>query len=252
MTELSRVECHCHTRYSKDCLTSLDRLLQACERKKIDRLIITDHNQIQGAQEAFKMDPKRVVVGEEIMTQAGELLAFFVQEEIPAGLPPLEAIRRLRQQNAFISVSHPYDQLRRGHWEPDDLLRIAPLVDAIETFNARCIWWPPFNHQAQDFARQHNLAGTAGSDAHSVYEVGRATLLLPHFNNADDLREVIRSAQFRVSGLAAGEMAKKEAEAPRGTAKQPHKKNPLLTKPPLCVQLTSPWGDGGTRQTQGT
>ena len=199
MKEFLKVECHCHTLYSKDCLTSLEALLQACERKGIDRLIITDHNNIQGAKQAIKMDPKRVIVGEEIMTQAGELLAFYVEEEIPAGLPPLEAIRRLREQNAFISVSHPYDRLRNGHWEADDLLTIAPLVDAIETFNARCVWWPAFNHQAQAFASQHDLAGTAGSDAHSAYEVGRATLLLPPFSNADDLRRVIRSAQFRVA-----------------------------------------------------
>jgi predicted metal-dependent phosphoesterase TrpH len=199
MNNLQKVECHCHTLYSKDCLTSLEKLLQACERKGVDRLVITDHNTIQGAELALKMDPKRVIVGEEIMTQAGELLAFFVQEEIPAGLAPLEAISRLRQQNAFISVSHPYDRLRKGHWEPGDLLTIAPMVDAIETFNARCVWQPQFNYQAQAFAGQHNLAGTAGSDAHSAYEVGRATLLLPYFSNADDLREVIRLAQFRTA-----------------------------------------------------
>jgi predicted metal-dependent phosphoesterase TrpH len=199
MKELLKVECHCHSQYSKDCLTSLDKLLQACERKGVDRLIITDHNNIQGARLAFNMDPERVIIGEEIMTRAGELLAFFVREEIPAGLPPLEAISRLREQNAFISVSHPYDRLRKGHWAPDDLLAIAPLVDAIETFNARCVWWPPFNQKARTFARQHNLAGTAGSDAHSAYEVGRATLLLPLFSNADELRQLIRSAQFRTS-----------------------------------------------------
>jgi predicted metal-dependent phosphoesterase TrpH len=199
MKDFLKVECHCHTQYSKDCLTSLDKLLQACEHKGIDRLIITDHNTIQGAQHAFRMNSERVIVGEEIMTEAGELLAFFVLEEIPAGLPPLEAIRRLREQNAFISVSHPYDRFRKGHWEPEDLLVIAPLVDAIETFNARCVWWPWFNHQAQNFANQHNLAGTAGSDAHSAYEVGRATLLLPPFGNAEELRRVIRSAQFRTA-----------------------------------------------------
>jgi predicted metal-dependent phosphoesterase TrpH len=197
MKNLVKVECHCHTQYSKDCLTDLDKLLQACERKGVDRLVITDHNTIQGAQIAHGMDPERVIVGEEIMTQSGELLAFFVQEEIPADLQPLEAIRRLRKQNAFISVSHPYDRLRKGHWKPDELKRIAPLVDAIEIFNARCVWWPPFNYQAQAFARQHNLHGTAGSDAHSAYEVGRATLLLPHFSDADELRQVIGQAQLR-------------------------------------------------------
>jgi hypothetical protein len=33
-------------------------------------------------------------------------------EEVPPGLTPHEAIRRLRDQGAFISVSHPFDTTR--------------------------------------------------------------------------------------------------------------------------------------------
>ncbi|HLE16473.1 MAG TPA: PHP domain-containing protein, partial [Anaerolineales bacterium] len=134
-----RVEFHCHTYRSKDSLASIEKLLQTCRRKGIDRLVITDHNTTAGAQEAQALDPERVIAGEEIMTQSGELLCAFVTEEIPKGLPPLEAIHRLRQQEAFISVSHPFDVMRNGHWQLPDLLAILPYVDAIETFNARCM-----------------------------------------------------------------------------------------------------------------
>ncbi len=194
------VEFHCHTHYSKDSLTSIEALLAACRRKKLDRVVITDHNTIEGALLAQQIAPDNVIVGEEIMTRAGELLAAFVSVEVPRGLPPQEAIDRLREQGAFISVSHPFDVLRSGHWEQADLLAILPEVDAIETFNARCLW-PGFNNRAQAFARQHGLPGTVGSDAHMPSEIGRAALRLPDFHDPETLRLAIRQGQ-RVGGLS--------------------------------------------------
>ena len=191
-----RVEFHCHTIYSKDSLARPQALVAAARRRGVDRLIITDHNSTGGALEAQRLDPELVIVGEELMTTRGELLTAFVTEELPSGLEPLEAIRRLRVQGAFISVSHPFDIYRKGHWELPDLLEIALLVDAIETFNARCMDMRP-NLQAREFARRHILAGTAGSDAHTAMEIGRATLTMDEFDDTDGLRRVIRSGQER-------------------------------------------------------
>lgn len=191
---LLRTEFHCHTIYSKDSLLQPQAMLAACQRKGIDRLIITDHNSIAGAIEAQRLDLQRVIVGEEIMTTCGEILAAFVCEEIPAGLEPGEVIQRLRAQGAFISVSHPFDHVRRGSWRLENLLKILPLVDAIEVFNSRCLAQTP-NQQAQELARQYNLAGTVGSDAHMALELGQSTLLLPDFHNAQELKQVIRQAE---------------------------------------------------------
>jgi len=195
MNTILRVEFHCHTIYSKDSLTKPDALVAACRRKGLDRVVITDHNSIAGAREAHALDPQRVIVGEEIMTTGGEILAAFVKEEIPAGLSPQETIERLRRQGAFISVSHPFDLTRKGHWKLDTLRDIAPLVDAIEVFNSRCIDNTP-NQQAQAFAQEHRLAGTAGSDAHTTFELGRSVLLLPAFSDAGELKQAIRSARI--------------------------------------------------------
>jgi len=125
------------------------------------------------------------------MTTKGELLAVFVKDEIPAGLSPEEAIRHLREQGALISVSHPFDVYRGGHWDKRDLLEILPDVDAIEVFNSRC-WSPEFNRQAQKFAEEHKIPGTVGSDAHATLELGRAVLLVEQFQGPDELRKVIR------------------------------------------------------------
>jgi predicted metal-dependent phosphoesterase TrpH len=190
-----RLEFHSHTIYSKDSLTTPEALIAACRRKGLDRIVVTDHNTIAGALQAQRLAPELVIVGEEIMTQQGELLAAFVSQEVPPGLTALESIEQLRQQGAFISVSHPFDHFRQGAWQLDDLLRIAPLVDAIETFNSRCMF-AKANQQAQAFAMEHGLLGTAGSDAHTTWELGRAAMLLPDFTNAIELKEALQEARF--------------------------------------------------------
>jgi predicted metal-dependent phosphoesterase TrpH len=190
--EKLRVEFHCHTIYSKDSLTKPRSLVAAARRAGLDRVIVTDHNSIEGALAAKNIAPDLIIIGEEIMTTHGEILAAFVTEKIPAGLKPRQVISLLRDQGAFISVSHPFDVFRGGHWELPQLLDIAPLVDAIETFNSRCMDMRP-NLLAQKFALQHNLAGTVGSDAHTGWEIGRASLSLEKFIDADGLRSVIRS-----------------------------------------------------------
>jgi len=186
-----RVEFHCHTRASKDSLTHPADLIAAAHRKGIDRLIVTDHNTITGARAAQALDPELVIVGEEIMTTRGEILAAFVTEEAPPHLSPAETIRRLKDQGAFISVSHPFDRLRAGGWDENDLLEILPQVDAIEVYNSRCIF-PGFNRAARRFAEKHNIAGTVGSDAHAAFEVGQSLLLLEQFEGAEQMRKVIR------------------------------------------------------------
>lgn len=192
-----KVEFHCHTIASKDSLTQPRDLVNTCRRKRIDRVIVTDHNTIAGARAAQALDPELVIVGEEIATTRGEILAAFVSEEIPRGLSPAETIRRLQDQGAFISVSHPFDRWRSGGWREDDLLEILPQVDAIEVYNSRCML-PRFNREAREFAEQHNIAGTVGSDAHAAFELGRSLMLLDQFEGPDEMRKVIRAGIPRV------------------------------------------------------
>jgi predicted metal-dependent phosphoesterase TrpH len=190
---LLRTEFHCHTIFSKDCLVQPKKLVKTCKRKKIDRVVVTDHNSIEGALRCKELDPDRVIIGEEIMTTEGELLAAYINKEIPQGLPPMEVITRLREQDAFISVSHPFDTHRNGHWSEVNLIQILPYVDAIETFNSRCML-PRFNHKAQEFAVEHGVPGTYGSDAHTGFELGRGNLLLPPFDDAKSLKIALKNA----------------------------------------------------------
>lgn len=192
-----KAEFHCHTIYSKDSLMRVETLLKACDRKGIARIAITDHNETAGALAAQKLDPQRVIVGEEILTTQGELLAYFVKEHIPAKLPPMEVVKRLREQDAFISVAHPFDTTRKQHWSEESLEPILPLLDGFEVFNARCLKMQP-NQLAMAYAQKHNLLHMVGSDAHFAYELGRSTLDIADFSNRQEMRAAVKAAQASV------------------------------------------------------
>jgi len=144
------------------------------------------------------MDPKLVILGEEIMTQDGEIIAIFVKEEVPPGLTAMQTITILREQGAFICVAHPFDRLRKGHWKPDILKEIVPYIDAIESFNARCMF-PGDNHRARNFAKEYELLTTVGSDAHTTFEIGKARMFLTDFHDTESLKQSLSKATIQVS-----------------------------------------------------
>ncbi len=186
--EFYKVDFHCHSDASPDSLVRPKELIAAARAKGIDRLVVTDHNTIRGALRCKELDPDLIIVGEEVQTSKSELLASFVTKEVPRDLEPKDAIKRLRDQGAFISVSHPFDP-HRG-WQINDLLEIIDLVDAVEVFNARCNR-AEWNLQAFEFAAEHGKPGTAGSDSHTMIEIGKAGIRVPAFNTAEELKAVL-------------------------------------------------------------
>jgi predicted metal-dependent phosphoesterase TrpH len=189
------VELHCHTYRSKDSLASPRALLETCRRRGIDRLAVTDHNTLRGALEAAELAPNLFIVGEEILTTEGELLGYFMTEEIPPRLSPQETIDRLRAQGAVISVSHPYDYARQGAWREEVLRPLLPQLDALEAFNARTYSAGP-NAQAAALARGAGLPGLAGSDAHAPFEVGHGLTVLEPFHDAPSFRRSLATARL--------------------------------------------------------
>ncbi len=195
MTDLIQAEFHCHSNYSPDSLMTIEEIIKTCRNKSIGKIAITDHGRNAGAFKAHQMAPDLVVVSEEILTNEGEILAYFMTEEIPDYLSPLEVVKRLKDQGAFISVAHPFDPYRGASWKPGTLEMLAPYLDGVEAFNARC-FDPSFNEMAGTFANEHGLAWMVGSDAHSIPEIGRAVLQLPNFNSAEELRQAVKTATF--------------------------------------------------------
>lgn len=175
-----RLDLHCHTRHSGDSLTTFAALLRWMDRRSLDMVAITDHNTIAGALEFHDRAPERFLVGEEIKTAQGELIALFLKKGVPPGLPIRETIARVRDQGGLVGASHPLDRLRPTAMGRQVLESIHEELDFVETLNARTIWAGD-NHLAQQLASQWGLPGSAGSDAHAPFEVGRAYVEMPRF-----------------------------------------------------------------------
>jgi len=195
-TDLWRVELHCHTRASFDSLSRPEEIVRVCREKGIDRIAITDHNTMAGIAAVQALAPELVIPAEEIKTAEGELIGWFMSEEIPRGLPLQETIARLRAQGAVIGVPHPLDSLRMGSaLGREALLKVIDQVDALEVLNARCLRAGD-NDGARAIAKTYGKLMTAGSDAHAAREIGTAVVLMPPFHDAESFRQSLASARI--------------------------------------------------------
>jgi predicted metal-dependent phosphoesterase TrpH len=201
-SQLWHVDLHVHSRFSPDCLSEPEHIIARALRLGLQRVAITDHNTIAGAVAARAISPEMIIVGEEIeVAGGGEIIAYFVSNEVPKGLALAEALARLRQQGAVISVSHPCDEWRSSALGETRVMAISSQLDALETFNARCLRGT-FNTRAGILAQRSGLLVTAGSDAHTIAEIGCGFLELPSFSDAPSFRSSLRRAA--VGGTLSG------------------------------------------------
>ena len=141
--------------------------------------------------------PVRVIVGEEIRTQAGEVIGLFLTERIPYVLPVADVVARIRAQGGLVYLPHPFDPARGSVGAAADGLCAAGMADVIEVFNAK-IADQDLNARAADLAARWGLPGGAGSDAHDPAGVGAAYLEMPDFDGPGEFLAALASA--RVAG----------------------------------------------------
>ena len=183
---LLRLDLHLHTKGSWDCLSDPEHVLRRARKLGYGRIAITDHNCLSVALGMAEKYPSEVIPGEEVKTAEGvDIIGLYLSEEIPKGTPAEETIERIRVQGGIAYLPHPYAGGKGGGGRLADFL--APLCDIVEVFNAR-LHSPAMNQQAEELARVHGKLRAAGSDAHTIGEVGNAYVDLHfHDNNADAL-----------------------------------------------------------------
>ena len=187
---------HRHTEHSHDCAVPVAELLEHAERIGLGAIAVTDHNVFSGAQEAVELARGRaltVIPGEEVKTDAGEVIGLFLSEEIPRGMSWAETIAAIREQGGVVYLPHPFDRL---HTIPDagTLHRHLAEIDVFEVYNARLLF-EAFNDEALRFARKYNLTMGAGSDAHVLQGVGTGLVRMRAFATAEEFLISLRSAE---------------------------------------------------------
>jgi predicted metal-dependent phosphoesterase TrpH len=211
---------HCHTSASFDSLASPASVVRAAIARGLTHLAITDHERISGAlearehalearEQALAQDPGdpglTVIVGEEIRSRDGDLVAVFLSESIPPGLSGAETIAAARAQGGLVGIPHPYDRSRGGSMQRaggSALEALAGSVDWIEAWNARVLIGNA-NQRAAELAAATGVPGVASSDAHTSLEVGIASTVLDgDLSTAEGLLAALAGPRQLVFGRA--------------------------------------------------
>ena len=191
-----KADLHIHTVYSMDCATSLDEIISRCLKLGIDCLAVADHGTIEGALRLKEIAPFTVIVAEEVLTPRGEIMGMFLNEGVPSGLSVEETLNRIRDQNGLVCIPHPFDSIRSSSFSnTQELEEIMPFVDIIEVFNARSLF-PGSRGRAQRLANKFGKVSSAGSDAHTVSEIGNAYIEMPQFGNKDEFLQSLAQGQI--------------------------------------------------------
>ena len=96
-----------------------------------------------------------------------------------------KTIAEIKAQGGLVCIPHPFDNLRPSAFSGKILAEIREEVDVIEVFNSRAVLLR-HSTQAKNFALKHGIPGGAGSDAHTLYEIGNAYVEMPEFNGKEE------------------------------------------------------------------
>jgi predicted metal-dependent phosphoesterase TrpH len=199
-TDLGRADLHIHT-LASDGVSGVEEILAWVEASDLDVVAITDHERIDAAVVARRLAEARglraeIIVGEEITTRNGHLIALFLQERIKPWGSMKDAVARVHDQGGIAIVAHPLVPYPLCASEGTirkllDLEDARHHPDAIEAFNpttARMRW----SRRVPDFVAEVGLAPVAASDAHRADLIGRARTRFPG-RTAADLRAAIET-----------------------------------------------------------
>jgi predicted metal-dependent phosphoesterase TrpH len=192
---ISKADLHMHTTASDGTATVPELLEHVAQDTDLRVIAITDHDSIAGAKEARRLARQfgiDVIMGEEVSTADGHLLALFIETLVPPHRPAAETIAAIHTQGGLAIAAHPFDRsvpslgrfgLQHDGWD----------FDAIEGFNAGVIWSQRgCNDAAQQAAATLGLPAVGGSDAHTLATVGLGYTPFPG-TSADDLYRAVRA-----------------------------------------------------------
>ncbi|HLA16484.1 MAG TPA: PHP-associated domain-containing protein [Candidatus Limnocylindrales bacterium] len=212
MTErLGRADLHIHT-FASDGTSPVDDVLASAVATGLDVIAITDHERIDAAVagRAMAIDlglPIEVVVGEEVTTLGGHLLALFIEQRVAPFRSLRSTIAAIHDAGGLAIPAHPlvpYPLCAQGFALRRLIGDDDPIVhpDGLETFNPTMLG-RPWHGRVVDFAAEHGLAAVGNSDAHSASEIGRGHSTYAG-RSAADLRRAIEARTTHAHGAFHG------------------------------------------------
>lgn len=197
---------HLHTTHSYDGTCSVAAVLKyVADYTDINVVAVTDHNSINGNEEAQRLAPDyglQVIPGCEISTSDGHLLALFIRKFIPPRLSLVETLDRLGEQGGVAIAPHPgargtsalsFEVIRQALDDAD----LRSVLVGIEAYNGGLVYTDQ-NDYVEARAAQFPLAQCGNSDAHMLEMIGQGKTWFPG-NSVTELVKALRTGDTRVS-----------------------------------------------------
>jgi predicted metal-dependent phosphoesterase TrpH len=196
-----RADLHIHT-LASDGTAGIEAILEHVERRTgMDIIAITDHERIDAAVAARSVARDlglraEVVIGEEVTTLGGHLLALFIEQPVRPYRSMRTTILAVHDQGGLAIPAHPlvpYPLCVQG-WMLRRLLddpNPSAHPDALETFNPTSLG-KPWHRRVVRFADLHGLARVGNSDAHALEAIATGWTTFPG-RDAADLRRAIET-----------------------------------------------------------
>ena len=188
------IDMHVHTDISPCSVLTLEEIIRHAPQRGLDAVCLTDHDTME-AEEKLKsigsVNGLKLFVGMEYATAQGDYLVFGDFRDLKTGLGASELFDIVNERKGAIISAHPF---RRGR-SADTSTLIHKHFEVVEAVNGRNSL--DENIMAQAFARDNGLAMSAGSDAHTLEELGQCPTRFIHpVNSVEDLILAINSRGF--------------------------------------------------------
>jgi predicted metal-dependent phosphoesterase TrpH len=189
-----------HTTASDGWPTPHELVDHAARRARLDLIAVTDHDTIEGALRAREYAAKRarfhVIVGEEVSSRDGHIVALFLERRVRPGMSAAATVHAIHDQGGLAIAAHPFWRTQRRTRTPGQVHGVGWLAadldfDAIEVENATPGFYL-FNQLAHRLNLGLGAAELGCSDAHILDAVGRAFTEFPG-KTPEALREAIES-----------------------------------------------------------
>jgi len=165
-----KLDLHIHSQYSEDAQGTPKEIIRSLQKKGLQGMAITDHNNIKGGLKALEVAPKDFIVipGIEISSHDGHIIALNVHENIPRGLSAEETVDKIIDLGGIPIIPHLFRSM--SGIKKEKLKKIIDKISAIEVFNSCSV--PQTNLKTAKIAKEYKLGGTGGSDSHHPDYVG--------------------------------------------------------------------------------
>lgn len=205
---MGSADLHIHTALGDGMAEIPELLTYVEEQTNLSVIAVTEHDELRASEltrEAWAKDSYRfeVVLGEEVTTLEGHVLALYIEEPVEALKPIAPTLEAIHEQGGLAIIPHPMSWLTRSVGQRTIERVLAEDVPGVSFDGIERSGSPAARVTSGKAMRlnreRYKFAELGGSDAHFLQAIGTSHTLFPGATAADLRRAIERKETRAVS-----------------------------------------------------